>query len=108
MPSARSGPPEGHRAPLRGERAEGAPAACTPTMRPRDERLDGAGDAGDQPAAADRHHQGVHLRQLLEDLQPHRPLAGDHQRVVEGGDEEQPRAACSSRAWAAASSKLAP
>ena len=43
--------------------------------------------ARDQPAAADRHHQRVELRRLLEHLQRDGALAGDHRGVVVGMDE---------------------
>ncbi len=39
-------------------------------------------DAGDQPAPADRHHEGVALGPVLEHLDRHRSLAGDHVRVA--------------------------
>ena len=41
------------------------------------------GDAADETAAPDGHHDLLHVRQLLQDLQADGALAGDHQRVVE-------------------------
>ena len=38
------------------------------------------GDAGDQPAAPDRHDDGVKLVQLSSKLDGHGPLPGDHAR----------------------------
>ena len=55
-----------------------------------DRRRPGAGGdgvAGDQPAAADRDHQGVEVVRVLEHFQRDRALARDHQRVVVGMDE---------------------
>ena len=46
--------------------------------------LDRACDAGDQPAAGERHDHPVELRQLFRDLQAERPLSRDHVAVVEG------------------------
>ena len=60
--------------------------------RPASQRLDVAGDAGDQSAAADGHEHG---RQrplaLAQDLLADRALPGDHQRVVERVDERSRR-----------------
>ena len=55
----------------------------------RHHRLDVAADAGDQPAAADRHEHGVQLAALAmtHDLVADGALAGDDQRIVEGMDE---------------------
>jgi len=47
-------------------------------------------DAGDQPAAADRHDDEVHVRAVLGYLQPDCALAGDHLPVVERRDDEVP------------------
>ena len=44
-------------------------------------------DAGQQPAAAGRHDHGADVGDLVEDLQPDRPLAGDDVRVIEGVDQ---------------------
>ena len=52
--------------------------------------LDGIGHARDEPAAADRHQHGLHVRQLLQNLQPQRPLPRDDVRVVEGMDKGHP------------------
>ena len=55
-------------------------------------RLDVAGDAGDQPAAADRHEHRVQRVALAvaHDLVADRALPGDDQRIVERVDEGQP------------------
>jgi hypothetical protein len=45
------------------------------------------GDARNEPAAADRHHQHVEVGHLLQHLEAHRALAGDHRGVVVGVDE---------------------
>ena len=58
-----------------------------------DVRLDRLGrhrNAGDQAAAAHRHHQRVQLRHVFQHLQPERALARDHLGVVIGMDEGQP------------------
>ena len=45
-------------------------------------------DPGGEAAAADRDHDGARPgRELLRELEPERPLAGDHAGVVEGVDE---------------------
>ena len=49
--------------------------------------LDGAGDARDQTAAANGHDDGIHIVQLVEDLQTDGALAGDHVLVVKGVDK---------------------
>ena len=57
---------------------EAAPAACTPmTLQDGFSLLDRKGDAADEAAAADGHHDLLHLRQLLQDLQADGALAGD-------------------------------
>ena len=49
------------------------------------QELDVGGDAGREAAAADGHEDGLDgLRVLLQDLHPHRALAGDDVRVVVG------------------------
>ena len=48
-------------------------------------------DSGDQPAAADRHDDDVHVGHVLGDLQADRSLSRSDERVVEGMDE---RPAC--------------
>ena len=53
-------------------------------------RRDGA--AGDQPAAADRHHQRVQVRDLTEHFQGDRALTGDDEGIVKGVDEDEPLA----------------
>jgi len=47
-------------------------------------------NAGDQSAAADRHHGHVDLGKILTDLQAQCSLAGDELHVVEGMDVCQP------------------
>ena len=59
-----------------------------PHMRPQ--LLHGSCDPRDQPAAADRHDHHVQLGYLVDQLQPHRALAGDHHRVVVGMDDHPP------------------
>ena len=49
--------------------------------------LDGERHPGDQPPAADRHDDGVHIGQLVQDLQPDGPLPRDDQFVVIRVDE---------------------
>ena len=46
-----------------------------------------AGDAADQAAAADRHHDRFDIRKLLQHLEPDRALPGDDLIVIEGMDE---------------------
>ena len=52
-------------------------------------RLDGRADPRDEAAAADRHDDRFDVGRLLEDLEPHRALAGDHVGVVERVDERE-------------------
>ena len=57
----------------------------------RVERLHVGRDAGDQPAAADRHEDRVERPGVLaQDLHADRALPGDHVRVVERVDEREP------------------
>ena len=49
----------------------------------RIDRLRADRHARDQSAAADRHHQHVEVRRLLQHLEPQRPLPRDHRRIVE-------------------------
>ena len=50
----------------------------------RPQRLDVAGDPGDQPAAADRHEDRRDVAELVpQDLVGDRALSGDHERIVE-------------------------
>jgi len=51
--------------------------------------LDGAGDAGDQPAAADGHDYGLDIGKLLENFKTDGSLAGDDGIVIEGMDEDE-------------------
>src|SRR6185369_6083957 len=46
-------------------------------------------DASDESAAADRDNDRIHVRALLQELEPEGALAGDHPLVVEGMDEGQ-------------------
>ena len=63
---------------------------AAPARRRRARVSVGRGDAGDQPAAADRADDQVGVRHVLGDLEPDRPLPGDHERVVERGDVGAP------------------
>ena len=47
------------------------------------ERLDGKRHTRNQSAAAHRHHDSLHLGQLVQNLQANRPLTGNHVLVVE-------------------------
>ena len=47
----------------------------------------GHGDPGRQPAAADRHHQNLQVRKVVQEFQPHGALAADDLFVVVGVDE---------------------
>ena len=49
--------------------------------------LDGKRHAGNQPAAADGHHHGVHIGQLIQNLQPDGALPGNDQLVIVGVDK---------------------
>ena len=61
-----------------------APAGSTPITFDRGRGLlDRRGDAGDQPAAADRDEHRCDVRALLEDLEPERALARDDPFVIE-------------------------
>ena len=51
------------------------------------ERLHGKGDARDQSAAAHRHHDGLNVGQLVEQLQTDGSLARNDVLVVEGMNE---------------------
>ena len=57
--------------------------------RRRPDLPDRGRDARDQPAATDRHDDDVDVRQVLEDLEPGRAVAGDQLRVVERVHERQ-------------------
>ena len=50
--------------------------------------LQGQGDAGGQAAAPHRHHHRVHLRQVLQDLQPQGALPGHNFGVVVGVNKD--------------------
>ena len=49
--------------------------------------LDGKCHAGNQPAAADGYHHGVHIGQLIQNLQPDGTLPGNDQLVIVGVDK---------------------
>ena len=51
------------------------------------DRLDGAGHAGDQSAAADGHQNRVHVAHFVHDLQTDGALTGDDVLIVEGVDK---------------------
>ena len=55
----------------------------------RPEGLDRGRDPARQPAATDRHEDDREVRQVLHDLEPDRPLAGDDPVVVERRDDRQ-------------------
>ena len=46
--------------------------------------LNGIGDTGNQPAAADGDDNGIYIRELFQDFQADGTLAGDDVLVVEG------------------------
>ena len=46
--------------------------------------LHGAGDSRNQPAASDWSNYRFDVRDLLQNLQPHSSLSGDHDFIVEG------------------------
>ena len=50
--------------------------------------LDGKRDAGDEPAAGERHDNSAHIGDLLDDLEPCCTLAGDDLLVVEGREHD--------------------
>ena len=56
---------------------------------PRPALLDGRRDAADEPAAPDPDDDDVDVREVLDDLEPERPVAGDHVRIVERVGERQ-------------------
>ena len=65
-------------------------AACTPTMRTSGRRsLSAIAIPDGEPAAPDRDDEHVELRQLVGQLEPDRPLAGDHVVVLERVDERR-------------------
>ena len=71
--------------PAASEAASGAAvsgsAAKIRVLRPRSR--DRGGDARQQAAAAERRDDGVDVRQILQDLEADRPVAGDEPIVVE-------------------------
>jgi cysteine desulfurase family protein (TIGR01976 family) len=70
--------PGGHR---RGQRRGGLGLGGE-DLGVRPQRLDRAGDADRQPAAAVRDHHRVRVGQVVEDLQADRAVAGHHRRVL--------------------------
>ena len=76
--SSRTGAPASSEA-----RIAAAPSASTPTTRTPGRTGQRGRDAGDEAAAADRHHDRLDVGALVGDLEPDRALAGDDQRVVE-------------------------
>src|SRR5579884_506481 len=52
--------------------------------------LERHGDTGDEPAAADRNDDHLHLGEILIDFQAKRALAGDELEVVEGVNQGEP------------------
>ena len=53
-------------------------------MPPPRESLHRRGDAGDETAARQRHQHRLDVRQVGDDFQPDRALAGDDGRMIEG------------------------
>ncbi len=83
MPSASVGPPHGRLSAFQRVEHRGIERALDA------DDLDGGPDAacrnrvaGDQPAAADRHHQHVEVRRILQHLERDGPLPGDDMRIV--------------------------
>src|SRR5215468_11023254 len=65
-----------------------APSGSTPTTRTEGcWSLTARGDAGDEAAPADGNHHQAGARDLPEELQPHRPLAGHDRQVIERVDQ---------------------
>ena len=60
----------------------------------RAQRLHGRSHPGEKPAAAHRNDDRLDRRQLLEDFERHRALAGDDLLIVERVDEREPFALC--------------
>ena len=61
--------------------------------RVRPQRAQRDRDPGGEAAAADRQHERLDVGQLLRELEPDRPLAGDHVAVLERVDERRTGAA---------------
>lgn len=55
---------------------------------PRVSRLEGTGDACRHSPAADLQVDCARMRTRLQNLQPHRSLAGDDLQIIEGRDED--------------------
>ena len=51
--------------------------------------MEGRGRAGEQAAAADGHERGVEAGHLIEELEAHGPLPGDHRGILERMDRER-------------------
>ena len=66
--------------------------ADEPELRPQ--RAERYRDPRREPAASDGDHDGAGLRHLLRELEPDRPLAGDHLLVFEAVQESRARRAC--------------
>src|SRR5262249_59020235 len=56
---------------------------------PGKELLDSRGDAGEEPAAADRDDDRVGVSRIFGDLETDRAGPGENDRIVEGMDERQ-------------------
>jgi hypothetical protein len=72
------------------------------------QRLDHPGDTRDQPAAAHRHHDAVHLGQPVENLQPDGPLPAHHEGIVVWRDIDFPGRSASRRAKVSVASQSDP
>ena len=74
-------------------RASAASSGSTPITRASGRSaLTADGHAARQPAATDRDEHRRQVRQVLDDLEPDRPLAGDDPVVVERRDDRRTRA----------------
>ena len=49
----------------------------------------GGGDAGDEPAASDRHHDGRRVRRFGDQFEADGALAGDHEGMVERRHDDE-------------------
>ena len=82
-------PPSPARRPAAGASPSSRPISTPITLMSGLRPARGDGAAGDHAAAADRHHQRVELRHVLQHLERDRALAGDDARIVVGMDEHQ-------------------
>ncbi len=74
----------------RAARMEAAPFGFhTNDLRRGEKGLQRHGDPRGQPPSADGHQDHLHLRPILGDLPPHRALAGDDERMIEGWNHDQ-------------------